>query len=740
MEKYRQHLFSFEIVKGVFMTLSLVVPLYLGFHFHAFAEGFSFALGTMFTFLPNTDGSKRHRFLGMLISLVLCLFLVAVSQWLFRWSIWAFVPFFGFALFLVSILPVYGFRASMVAFSGNMALVMAFALMKNHMPMHWQLALIGLGGLSYMALASLTHWLFQNRNIALRLADCVENTAELLKVRHALRWDNNRQVVELDDRFIQLQVDLNAEHELLRELLFRKRKLGGHSNRTGRFLMIFVKMLDLYELSMASGAEIEELRDNFLDRDEITKPFREMSASTIVHLYALAEALRKGKELPLENSENAFEGYCEGQIRVYVDELKLPRAREGVFLLRNLLDLENNKWAIVQEAKRIYANILEGQEVAHPRDDRRMFISTQDYDWRTLKSNLNFSSAAFKHALRFTAAMLLGLLAGQLVMHQNYYWILLSIAVILRPNYGLTKDRAINRVFGTILGAVIALALTYIYPNKTFFGILAIPSTFVGFTFLQRNYKLAATFITISVLLLYGILVEDTLTIIFYRLIDTLIGALISFAAIFLLWPAWEEQSIRTSFIESIQALRSYLAEIDDKYQSKELPNNSYRLARKQAFFATSNLNAAFQRLTEEPESKHDHQAQVYAFVVLNQTFLNVLAALGTYIRNHETTPASSAYNTLVSHIDENLLSVEKALLHENYQSHYAEEETEAAAAMLEKKYDELQDIRNRELEMGSEGISSELRNRLQEGRLITNQLKWLYSLSQSMKQVTVYL
>lgn len=736
MRKLLNQLYSFDILKGAVLTFALVLPIYLGIHYDQMGFGFAFALGVFYTFLPNTDGNYKHRIWGILLALILALIITFLSYASRSVLDWLFILFFAVCIFSVSMFSVYGQRASMVAFSGHFALIMSFALLKNNLDIKMQLILILGGGVWYFILAGLSHWFFRNRIAAKNLSESVELTADYLKIKYELLWNSPINTAELERKLIELQVTLNEKHELLRDLLYHKRRSEGQSNKTNRMVLIFLEMLDSYELAFAINADSTELKDSLGSHFDKLKSFKNLSSKTIVHLYALAEALSSGKELAIEPEDLSMQTSCEEAIQNYVKETGLPKARTGALLLRNLMDYEFRQWQKVSAAKRVFANIREADSTSSKAVDRNLFITTQDYSLRALIENLNFGSSVFKHALRLTVAMLLGLAAGRWFEHQNAYWILLTVAVILRPNFGLTKTRAVHRILGTLGGAAIGIAIIYLFDSSTVYGSLAIPSLLIGFVFVQKNYRIATTFITMAVILLYAILVDNALGIVHYRVIDTLIGAGISFFAIYFLWPSWEQRSINADIKKSLDSSADYLIEIDRIYHSKFASDTSYRLARKKAFIDNGNLMAAFQRLTEEPKSKRDHVAQIYAAVVLNQTFLSALAGLSTYIQNHETTPASYEYETIVKHILENLKIVGNLL--EGNRMEFTEDvhELNQASEALERKYHDLEGVRNRELETGFVPLSDDLRNKLQEGKLITDHLKWLHGISDSMKQV----
>ncbi len=742
VKKYLNQIYAFDFLKGLVLTFCLSMPLYLGIHFDKISYGLPFALGVFFTFLPNTNGSNKHRIYAILFSLGLALLITVLSYFTRSVSIWLYFLFFAISIFSVSMLSVYGFRASMVAFSGHLALIMSFSLLKNYLAIEIQLGMILCGGLWYLLWASLSHYFLQNKTAIQNLALCVENTADFLKIRHLLLWNDNENSFELEQKLIKSQISLTESHELLRELLYHKRRSEGQSNKTNRLLLIFLEMLEVYEISLGINTDSTILIETLGEREfKKLNGFSDLSAKMVVHLYALSESLKSSEVLLInsEGEEDLFE-QCEVAIQNYVSTIGLPRARSGALLLRNLQDYQKKQWQKVFAAKRVHANILEGSEAPLKRSDRKLFITTQDYSFKILKNNLSLKSVTFRHALRLTVAMLAGLLAGRFIEHQNAYWILLTVAVILRPNFGLTKARALHRIYGTLAGAAFSVLILLIFSQKWIYGTLAVPSFFIGALFLQKNYRVAATFITSAVILLYGVLIENALTLVQYRVFDTLIGAAISFIAIYFLWPAWEENNIKNSVKKALKSNISYLREIDRLYIQKTIADTAYRLARKKAFVDNSNLMAAFQRHLEEPKSQQVHAAQIYAAVVLNQTFITALAAFSTFIQNHETTEASDEYRIMTKAIMGNLKEAKGKLTGVEAKTPVLEDNLENATQVLENKYKVLEESRNDELKEGFKPLSPELRNKLQEAKMVTDLMKWLYGLSENMKETAQFL
>jgi uncharacterized membrane protein YccC len=206
------------------------------------------------------------------------------------------------------------------------------------------------------------------------------------------------------------------------------------------------------------------------------------------------------------------------------------------------------------------------------------------------------------------------------------------------------------------------------------------------------------------------------------------VGAFLAFMGNKYLWPTWEYLSIQNYIRKSTEANLAFLQEIHTSYESKYTSPASYRLARKQAFLAIGDLNAAFQRMAQEPKKGEDisHSSKILS---LNQEFLNSAVSLGTFIRTQATTKMSSFFSNYINAISSNLTPFE-------VKPPGREAEIEAADAFFREQYISLAARRKQEKKTGQEEISEELRSAFQEVQLVHEQLKWLYELSLSISKL----
>nr|WP_255702511.1 FUSC family protein [Salinimicrobium sediminilitoris] len=392
-------------------------------------------------------------------------------------------------------------------------------------------------------------------------------------------------------------------------------------------------------------------------------------------------------------------------------------------MLQNLLEYQIKQF---KKLKRIKWLLGDNNPTAVETIDRKTtkgFIVLQKYDLELLKRNFNFKSGIFRHSFRLAVTIMIGYTIGALLPFQNPYWILLTIIVIMRPSYGLTKSRAKDRIIGTFIGGAIATAMVFLIQNPIVYGILGVASLVISLSMVQKNYKASATFITLGVIFMYAILQTDVLSVITFRILDTLVGAILSYVAMRWLLPTWEFVEIKKSIKKSVQANKDFFHAVTEYYQQKGKIPTSYKIARKTAFLETSNLNAAFQRMAQEPRSKQRETDKSYELVVLNHRFLASLASLSTYMQHQKTTEASKEFKMVTAKIEENLNNVLKCLNQRNCD--YTNTSSLKASFFEEQipRFDSLK----------VENFS----NNLQEAHLVWEQLEWMFSVSDKMLRLT---
>ncbi len=162
------------------------------------------------------------------------------------------------------------------------------------------------------------------------------------------------------------------------------------------------------------------------------------------------------------------------------------------------------------------------------------------------------------------------------------------------------------------------------------------------YTFIRLNYVVCVTFMTPFILIMLKYLGITGYDVVQERILDTIIGSTISFAASYFIFPSWEFEQIKESLRDVLHANLNYLVRIGDTIAGKEVNVIEYKLARKEVFVQSANLSSTFQRMTSEPKSKQRRIKDVHKFVVLNHILSSYTAMIAAGMAGK---PARKAYS-----------------------------------------------------------------------------------------------
>lgn len=712
------------------VTTAAVLPVLLFSFLGDFEMGFTIALGAFFTYPSDIPSSLKHKINGVLVTAFLVAGVNLLVNIMHPYS-WIFYPFLALLIFLLSMISVYEKRATAVSFSALLAVALAFA----HLHTGWEMieysGLILAGGLFYLLISLIFHYVSPHRYIELQIAECIKLTAKYLKLRGDL-WTIDADRKAIIEKQLHLQVELNTIRENIREVLISSHTNSGSSNQNRKMLIVFISLIEILELALSTSFDHDKLHQKFDDHPKVLLTYQSLAynlAASLKHVYKSVQ--NRTKYISKHNLLGDLNA-LQVAITEYENDLGKTAASEGVFMLTTMLQYTEKQVEKIKIVERAFTLAINSLDFKGKDKDLEKFLTPQYYPLSTLIQNLSFSSTIFRHSLRLTITILIGFIIGNVLPFHNVYWILLTIIVIMRPGYGLTKQRSFHRIFGTILGGLIAFGVLTFIHNSIIISVFSILCMLLGFSFTQTNYKVSATFVTMYIVFIYGILTPNINDVIQYRILDTIVGAALAFLANHFLWPSWEFLNIPIHLEKSIKANQNYLKEISVLYNEKGIISTAYRLARKNAFIEIGNLMASFQRMIQEPKSKQKQLPQVYKLAILNHSLLSSSASLGTYIQSHKTTSASEAFNVVVDTVIKNLDNA-IALLKENdldIKENLPKED-------LAMRFTELKNIREKELKEGIPIDEEAFQLKMQEAQLVIEQLLWLTNLSKNIVRTT---
>ena len=178
------------------------------------------------------------------------------------------------------------------------------------------------------------------------------------------------------------------------------------------------------------------------------------------------------------------------------------------------------------------------------------FISRQEFRFGLLTSNLRLDSPHFRYALRVTAAAALAMTLASRWLSPAFsahnYWIMLTIVIIMKPGFALTRQRNGWRLTGTVIGCVCALLLFNLTDSPEILFAVLLAACIMGNSLVQLNYMASAIFNTLFVVLVFHFVSPGTvsMSVIGERAIDTLIGCALALVCSYIL-PWWEARYLK---------------------------------------------------------------------------------------------------------------------------------------------------------------------------------------------------
>ncbi len=194
--------FSKAIRVGIAVTLPAVIATHLGYS----EIGMAISFGAFWSSPSDVIGSFQHKKIGILISAGLVMIVSFIKGYI-NLDLWALLPALGLLTFAISFISVYGFRASLISFSGLMALALSFARDSEGLEIYEYALLMGLGGLWYLLLSKIWYRVNPKAETEEFLSETYVLTAEFLETRGKLvDPKENREI--LQSKLLKLQRDL----------------------------------------------------------------------------------------------------------------------------------------------------------------------------------------------------------------------------------------------------------------------------------------------------------------------------------------------------------------------------------------------------------------------------------------------------------------------------------------------------------------------------------------------------
>lgn len=625
----RYFLFSQYLSDGIRITLEIIIPALICSHYGRLDIGLLISSGALCVSIADAPGPLEHKRNGMMY----CngfVFLMALVTGLVSHHTALLGLLIIFASFFFTMFSVFGNRASAVGLAALLIMVLRMDAIEPSMQVLINSLLILSGGLWYMLLAMFIYLVRPYRQAQRSLGNCIHETSRLLQIKAAL-YDTDTDVAEQYKKMLAQQVIVNEKQDEVREILFKSKEIVKDSTPTGQILLItFTDVVDLYEQITATWYDYTLLREKF-STTGILPAISTLIKSMADELDKIGLAIQSN--IPYKKTFELMPALNE--LKEKIDATKIENS-SNLVLKKILINLRN-----LGEHVNIISNYFSSASELKKRGTNRLdvtkFVTHQEISFTIFRNNLNLNASAFRHALRMMITCGLGFIIVQLISYGHHsYWILLTIVIIMKPGYSLTKQRNVERIAGTVAGGIVGIILiATIKDRSVLFGLIVF--FMIGtYTFQRLNYIVMVTLMTPYILILFSFLGLGFINIVEERVLDTAIASVLAFFASYFLFPHWESKQLDTYMKNVLTANIDYLQELKCFFLGKKSTVLQYKLLRKELFVSTANLSAAFSRMLSEPKNKQQHAAEINEFVVLNNVLSSNIASMLAINLAHE--------------------------------------------------------------------------------------------------------
>ncbi|MBX5467487.1 MAG: FUSC family protein [Firmicutes bacterium] len=167
---------------------------------------------------------------------------------------------------------------------------------------------------------------------------------------------------------------------------------------------------------------------------------------------------------------------------------------------------------------------------------------------------------ARRHAVRVAVTLALAELVAAVGHWPRGYWVALTAAVVLRPDFYSTVGRGVARALGTAAGVALGSAWLLWGPHPSWVDLAALGiAAWAAYGTLPYNYALFSVALSAAIILLLSAF-EGVAPLVAMgeRLEATAVGSGLALA-VWALFPTWQQTSLPTAFAQVIEAERQYL-------------------------------------------------------------------------------------------------------------------------------------------------------------------------------------
>lgn len=265
------------------------------------------------------------------------------------------------------------------------------------------------------------------------------------------------------------------------------------------------------------------------------------------------------------------------------------------------------------------------------------FPDLTGYSMKMVASGLNptaeMDSVLIRYSLRMAFLTTLAVAVYKFYSIPRGYWIAFTIIVVLQPDFGSTRQKAAQRILGTLGGVLLGTALLWLKMPFWLLDLVAGAAMFGFVFFIVRRYALAVLFVTVMLVLVTEMRTPVHIDFAIGRLLSNAVGGLSALLAAFVFWPSWEREKFPCLMAQSLRANRDYLNAVAQRAVAGKVFAAEAVEAKRRAERQGAIAVASFQRLLGEPKKQRIGLERSSALAGYNQRITRAITVFAAQLR-----------------------------------------------------------------------------------------------------------
>jgi uncharacterized membrane protein YccC len=434
-----------------------------------------------------------------------------------------------------------------------------------------------------------------------------------------------------------------------------------HSVAAERFRLLF-DQADRLRLSIYV---IKRLRDELGEGDNQRSDAEGDAAARLDSLLALTSRLlaATGDCLLVDRASPNFPVLLR-ELQTLIEQVQAQKSAAAFPLVQNIASAVDVLAGQLRLVAQLAQHATPEGEAEFVKRERAQPLKLQLAGWlATLRANLHPQSAICRHAIRLGLCIALGDFIERSISWQRAYWLPMTIAVVLKPDFTATFSRGVLRLLGTFGGLALATALYHLLPESALDQLLLVGA----FTFFLRwlgpaNYGILTMAVSGLIVFLIAVTGVSPADVIASRGLNTAAGGILALIA-YALWPTWERTQAPEAMAEMFDASRLYFHALMRRFSSDE-PDLERALdeARHEWRRKRSSVEASVDRVMSEPGTLDAKRASLAGMLASSHALMNAMMGLEAGIIETDVHTSSQALETFANDVEFTLYYLAAAL------------------------------------------------------------------------------